>query len=408
MRYLSQPAILVASFALAMASCASRSQPMPVSEPQTIAAPVPVAAPPAAEEDEDEITGKSLYVRHCAGCHNDNGDGRGATMLQQGKEARSFAQGGFAFGNTPDAIFKTITSGIPGSSLMQPFKGVMDDDERMLVANYVLTLTPYKAEVKAADSVMIVGDRAVFAYGKLPPIQEGLPERPRGLMVGLPGGLSFEYRVDDVRLLAVRRGGFVDREDWNERGGGFLKPLGEIVFESNRGDPGPQFSVLDGSLKDIELELVSTQATEGGSARLELRPRPGSPPAFKRVVETLFAPHFSSGTVFGRRIEIERPDPFLILRVAAMPRDQIVRGISTHIGGGQGDVVSIVLKHGDHFACVLAKYPAYLGFSGEDELLTLSWQDADSNASWQVTIVVADLKDWNEAIVAQLAKELAQ
>ncbi|MEO6710364.1 MAG: hypothetical protein ABI054_10350, partial [Planctomycetota bacterium] len=303
-----------------------------------------------------------------------------------------------------------ITSGIPGSSLMQPFKGVMDDDERMLVANYVLTLTPYKAEVKSADSVMVVGDRAVFAYGKLPPIQEGLPERPRGLMVGLPGGLSFEYRVDDVRLLAVRRGGFVDREDWNERGGGFLKPLGEIVFESNRGDPGPQLSELDGSLQDIELELVSTQAIEGGSARLELRPKPGSPSSVKRVIETLFAPHFSSGTVFGRLIEIEHDKaPFLILSVAAMPRDQIVRGIWTHVGQGQGNVVSIVLKHGDHFACVLAKYPAYLGFSGEDELLTLSWEkDADSNTSTQVTIVVSDLKDWNEAIVAQLAKELAQ
>src|SRR6185295_4984503 len=104
---------------ICLCACASRSQPVPVSEPPSIAAPGQTPATNAAEEDEEAVTGKSLYARHCAGCHNDNGDGRGATMLQQGKQARSFAQGGFAFGNTVEQIAKTIASGIPGSSPMQ-------------------------------------------------------------------------------------------------------------------------------------------------------------------------------------------------------------------------------------------------------------------------------------------------
>lgn len=276
---------------IVLAACASDAPPTPAPppspEPAPIAAPAPAAqaapapAPPghaaaAQEPDEDEVTGKSLYLRHCAGCHNANGDGKGATMLQQGKQARSFAQGGFAFGNTVEQIAKTIASGIPGSSPMQGFKSVMDEDERKLVAEYVLTLTPYKAEAKAKDSVMVVGDRAVFAYGKLPALHEGLPERPRGLLIGLPGGISFEYRIDDVRLLAVRKGAFADRTDWNERGGGVLQPLGEIVEAFQEGDPGPWVFVGGSSERtpvELDLDRASIEAGGTNSVRLILKPR---------------------------------------------------------------------------------------------------------------------------------------
>src|SRR5262245_5829723 len=74
------------------------------------------------DPDEPVRDGKGLYTRNCAGCHNDNGDGRGATILQMGLTARDFKQGGFAFGDTPEQLAKTITTGIPGRSPMPSFK----------------------------------------------------------------------------------------------------------------------------------------------------------------------------------------------------------------------------------------------------------------------------------------------
>src|SRR6185503_1837275 len=122
----------------------------------------------------------------------------------------------------------TIASGIPGRSVMPGFKGVLSDEERELVVEYVITIMPPGAVVNdARGTEMVVRDRPVIARGKLPPLVEKGPEWPRGLLIGMPEGLTFEYRTDDVRLLAVRQGAFANRQDWNDRGGSYLEPLGQ-------------------------------------------------------------------------------------------------------------------------------------------------------------------------------------
>ena len=42
-------------------------------------------------------------------------DGNGVTELD--RPARSFRDGGFSFGNTPEALFRTISTGIPGTPM---------------------------------------------------------------------------------------------------------------------------------------------------------------------------------------------------------------------------------------------------------------------------------------------------
>ena len=74
-------------------------------QPATVAASTPASA--AIDDEEPVRDGKFLYTRNCAGCHNDNGDGKGATALQLGVTARSFAEGHFAFGNTPESVSYT-------------------------------------------------------------------------------------------------------------------------------------------------------------------------------------------------------------------------------------------------------------------------------------------------------------
>ncbi len=424
--------LALSPLAIAFASCAFDSKPAPVSKPAkvTATAAVLVAAASSPEQDDDEPTGKSLYQRHCAGCHNDNGDGHGATMIQKGIQARSFAQGGFAFGNTPDAIFKTITSGIPGSSLMQPFKSLMDDDERMLVAKYVLTLTPYKDAVPAIGSIMKVRDRAVFAYGKLPAIHDGLPERPRGLMVGLPGGLSFEYRRDDVELLAVRRGAFVDRTDWNERGGGMLKPLGDVVFEIGSGKPQPWLQIdVDGKMVPIEFDVAATRTSgkSGRDAQIEMRPKPGTPPSLIRVVETLFQPELSEPLSFGRRFVFEQTAHPRGLFLNVVDCAEGILAVPNQLGGplmvathppdgrssNSGLIGWIVLNAAGArggFDCVYYKSNRSPQIGGTPTSLVFSLIDNEHTDPRppEVSIVVVHVTQWDEALLERLSKELAQ
>lgn len=165
-----------------------------------------------------------LFVAQCATCHGEKGDGKGTTVLD--RPARSFLDGGFSYGNTPEAVLRTITHGIPGSR-MPSFAEALGEAERKALADYVIGLGPAGVSVRPGESVIIVRDRAVVVRGKLPRLEANGPEIPRGLLVGLPSGLSFEYRGDDVRLLAVRSGEFADRCDWGGRGGAALAPLGQ-------------------------------------------------------------------------------------------------------------------------------------------------------------------------------------
>lgn len=207
------------------------------------------ALPRAQDDDEPVRDGKWLYTRHCAGCHNDNGDGKGATIVQMGLVARDFAQGGFAFGDSREQMKRTITSGIPGRSPMPSFKGVLEDEEMDLVIEHVRTLMPKRDEARPRNTEMIVKERPLVARGKLPPIAEGAKETPRGLLIGTPEGMTFEYDLADVRLLGVRLGRFADREDWGDRGGAYLKPLGKLVWDAVDGldvrvRPRPESSYL--------------------------------------------------------------------------------------------------------------------------------------------------------------------
>ncbi len=216
---------------------------------------------------EEAHDGAWLYERNCSGCHGLTGAGDGETAKALGVQPRDFVKGGFSFGNTRESLFRTISSGIPGRSVMPSFAGALSEDERWLVVDHVRTLMPPESEADARASALEVHDRPVVAYGKLPSIAEGLPEHPRGLLVGLPSGLTLEYDIDDVRLLAVRMGSFADREDWRDRGGGYLRPLGPPIQRLEWGgewanDPWKGWKGFDASY-GVSAQLRSTSVREG-------------------------------------------------------------------------------------------------------------------------------------------------
>jgi len=198
----------------------------------------------SASSQEPEATndaGRTLFLQHCASCHGEKGDGDG--VVKHERKARSFKDGGFSFGNTPEALFRTISTGIPGTP-MPGFDSALIEAERRTVAAYVRELGPDDLPLEPKGSEMVVKDRPVIVRGALPPITEGVSEQVRGLLIGTPEGLTFEYRIDDVRLLGIRQGRFVNRSDWGGRGGTALEPLGKVVHLVEGGNPRPTWDTF--------------------------------------------------------------------------------------------------------------------------------------------------------------------
>jgi mono/diheme cytochrome c family protein len=260
----------------------------------------PVAAPVAELEQEpaeDVRDGAWLYERNCSGCHGVAGAGDGETGRALGVQPRDFKAGGFSFGNTPEDLFRTISAGIPGRSVMPAFGGVLSEEERRLVVEHVLTLMPPQEQQDPKASVLHVVERPLLARGKLPPAAEGRPELPRGLLLGLPAGLTFEYDVQDVAPVAVRLGPFADREDWRGRGGGYLKPLGQAIYLWSRG---PSFT-SEGAPLSCRLTASFTDAA-GAGLEYDLVDAQGRVRA--KVVERLRAVPLSVGGAFKRDIHV--------------------------------------------------------------------------------------------------------
>jgi len=243
-----------------------------------------LGSPVSQEPGRDTEQARSLFLANCASCHGEKGDGKGTADLD--RAARSFQAGGFSFGNTQTALFRTLTTGIPGTP-MPGFESALSVDQRKLLADYVITLGPPVTETDVARTELAVLDRPVFVRGMLSPLTDAARPTPYGLLLGLPSAQSFEYRTDDVRLLGVRYGGFVRRADWTGRGGSGLQPLGQIAATIEDGAPGPMFlnkeneplkarfrgSWIEGERAGLTYELLRADGKTVAHVREEVRSR---------------------------------------------------------------------------------------------------------------------------------------
>lgn len=211
--------------------------------------------------------GAEVYATYCAMCHGADGDGQGTVVLD--RPARSFRDGGFSFGNTPAALFRTVSNGIGGTP-MPGFSDSLSEADRHAVVAHVQTFLPEQVVVAPGSTVLEVTDRPRVARGSFPPVADGLAMLPRGLLVGGVDGMSFQYDASDLRLLAVRQGGFVDRKDWENRGGDALYPLGQPVFLVDAGAPEAmwQRTSTTGVIQPLEARLLATEVA-GGKAWVE-------------------------------------------------------------------------------------------------------------------------------------------
>jgi mono/diheme cytochrome c family protein len=222
------------------------------------------AQDPAASAAQKVQTPAELYQAHCALCHGVDGDGEG--LVQLDRPARSFKKGAFSFGNTPEALFRTISNGIGGTP-MPGFKEGLTVEQREQLADYVIELGPEQEPVIPGASELHVTDFAQVVRGTLPPIADGLAPVTRGLLVGGVDGLTFQYNAKPVVLLGVRQGGFVDRKDWQGRGGAELQPLGVVssLVDGGHGTHMWLGQAEDSSWRPLVARLIATEVRQDGA-----------------------------------------------------------------------------------------------------------------------------------------------
>jgi cytochrome c oxidase cbb3-type subunit 2 len=92
--------------------------------------------------EKDARAGKPLFIRECAGCHGERGDGAGPAAAFLDPKPRNFTKKLFKLRTTQGPvpttadILRTIERGIPGSSM--PSFAFLTAEERKLIAAYVL------------------------------------------------------------------------------------------------------------------------------------------------------------------------------------------------------------------------------------------------------------------------------
>lgn len=271
---------------------------------------LPSPATPTATPPPPGADARALYLEHCARCHGETGDGKGTTDLD--RPARSFLLGGYSYGNTKNAVLRSVVHGIPGTP-MPAFGPTLKEDELSAVAEYVISLGPPGTVVEPGASVMTVKDRPVIVHGMMPAVGEGARREPRSLVVGFPNGATFQYRMRDGHLVAIRQGEFLDRRDWGGRGGAALEPLGKVTW-SGAVDLDPAFrgsssgavhprrltgATVRGDRVWIDFDVLGDdgQAIGGGREILSFEQVDGVPIATRAVVGV------------GRTVDVELAEP---------------------------------------------------------------------------------------------------
>lgn len=206
------------------------------------------------------VSTKALFIEHCARCHGETGDGNGTTELE--RPARSFMAGGYAYGNTIQAVMRTLTYGIPGTP-MPAFGESLTDQQRSSLAIYVIGLGPPSTTSSRTESVLAVTDRPLVVNGMMDDPTAAGEREPRCVVIGFPNGTSFQYRHTGAALLAVRQGDFLDRADWRDGGGAPLRALGKTSWVADDGARGASTfeRASDGAALTRALRRVASAAS---------------------------------------------------------------------------------------------------------------------------------------------------
>lgn len=89
-----------------------------------------------------EAHGRKVFVTNCAMCHGQDGKGDGPAGASLNPKPRNFVEGKWKQGGSSADLYKTLVTGIPGSSMVS-FKSLPKVDRWSLVA-YIRSITQNK------------------------------------------------------------------------------------------------------------------------------------------------------------------------------------------------------------------------------------------------------------------------
>jgi len=99
---------------------------------------VALAGPPAKIDQALLDKGKAAFAVNCMACHGEKGAGDGPGAAALNPKPRNFTTDPFKQGDTPDAVFKTIGGGVPGTAMVA--FAHLGEDDRWALAHWVLEL----------------------------------------------------------------------------------------------------------------------------------------------------------------------------------------------------------------------------------------------------------------------------
>ncbi len=108
--------------------------------------------------------GKKVYIKRCAGCHGDSGQGDGFASERFNPKPRDFAMGLYKYRTTPNGmlptdadLIKVVTVGLPGTG-MPSWKSILSDQEIQDVVSYIKTFSNKFERQKEALPLVKVGN----------------------------------------------------------------------------------------------------------------------------------------------------------------------------------------------------------------------------------------------------------
>lgn len=121
----------------------------------------------AVADPETIAQGKRVYETQCAGCHGEQGNGKGAAADMLIVKPRDFTKGLYKFRSTPNGtlptdadLYRTITKGVNRTSM--PEWSLLPERERHAVVEYVKTFYPQWDERGAGSPITIPNPRATL------------------------------------------------------------------------------------------------------------------------------------------------------------------------------------------------------------------------------------------------------